>query len=156
MVLQNNLQTVRALNAIMIDNSSISTIACLRSNGVTVSDTSRSALLTLLDNLFDTNKPKWVAIVKCFQYDPNANNYTTDANFQQDLRDTYAFQTKTPSNTRLDLKSIFNSIGDFIGGSSTTGGGTKTTTIEPAIKTGAVILIVLVVVGVIVWLSIKK
>lgn len=156
MVLKNNQSTVSALNAVMVDNNPISLISCLKSNSVTVSDTSRNSLLNILENLFSSDKKRWVMVVKCFKYDPNVNNYTTDSKFKQNLIDTYSFQNKVSDTSKLDLTSIFQGIGDFIGGSSTTSGGSTTTTNEPAVKSGVIFAIVVVVIVVVLIVAFKK
>lgn len=155
-VLQNTRAEVTGINNLMVDNNPISVIAAIKSYGINVTDTSRDALVNLLEHIFDTNKTMWVGIVKKFQYDSTVKNYTTDAALVQNLSDTYNKQYGNPVNAKLNLSNLFSGIGDFIGGSSTTTGNSSITTVTPAVKAGTVIAIVVVIVAVIVFISYKK
>lgn len=155
MVLRNNRASVSAINAIMVDNNKMSIVSCLKSNGIgaEVSE-DRIILINKLESVFNSNKNLWVSIIKCFKYNPSANNYTTDSRFQSSLRETSVSVNPSLEQSKIDFGSIFTQIGDFFGGSSTSSGGSTSTTTQPAVSptiAAIVTLVVVSVIGLIIW-----
>lgn len=158
MILQNNRQTVTGINNLVVDNNPISVISCLKTANVTLNDNLRGTLVSALELLFDTNKPKWIEVIKCIQYDPNVNNYTTSIDVLANLKDTYSSQygISDISASRFDIGGIFKGIGDFIGGTSTSGGGVSQTESKPVISQTAAIVITLVGIIIVAIIAFRK
>lgn len=156
--LNNTREEVSGINNIVVDNNPISVIACLKSSSILLNDTGRANLIYTLENLFDTNKQLWVTVIKCIDYNINANNYTTNQELINKFLETYNYHygISDSDNSRLNLSEILAGIAGFIGGSSTTTGQSTTTTSTPSINPIAIIVLAVTGILVILFLATRK
>lgn len=144
--LQNTVEEVLYIGKVISANNPSGLASALRAEGINVpSGYTESSLVDILFSVFQSDKAKWVRVVKAVPFNNMANNWTTSSEIISAANSIPGVDTSNQKFLGID----WGKVGDFIGGSTTTGGGVKTT--GNAGASAVALLAVAVVAGVIIW-----